>query len=586
MKLSRSLLAAAGFVACAAGVPAYAINIDQTLMGGWTEITPAPATTRRGINLQYFKIGPELGNVLAVGFLYDNDGNQVWFTGNDGQVRPGDTTLEFNISTIDGGRPIGSSDAGSPNATPVGTLTMEINDCNNATATIDSATLGTSTFAVDRGESIGLTFGADECAYQQPFQGCPSFATEGLAPRSCIVSGTLQGDVVFTNDTTWVLNGPVFVGTDIDEGGQAATLSIEPGTRVIGAAGNDFLGVQRGSKLFAEGTPFAPIVFTGPIPSDDPTVGPGTWGGLVINGRAPINVCDSGICTDVGEGGSGVFGGDDPNDSSGVLRYVRVQFAGFRINDEDELNGIAFQGVGQNTIVDHVQVHANADDGIEFFGGNVNAKNIVLSDIQDDSLDWTHGWTGNLQYVVVRQDQTPNVEAERGIEADNFEDNNDATPRSQPRISNVTFIGTDNGTLTTTGFLFRRGTGVNMSNAIVTGFNNCFDLDSSATFAAAGTPAALSGALTVQNTMLNCANNFEIEDGDAFSVETFFTSQTGNSTGNPQLDGVFPPADADYLSGFDLDRNIFPVFFDNADYLGAFNGEGTAWTHGWTEFLE
>jgi hypothetical protein len=586
MKLSRSLLAAAGFVACAAGVPAYAINIDQTLMGGWTEITPAPATTRRGINLQYFKIGPELGNVLAVGFLYDNDGNQVWFTGNDGQVRPGDTTLEFNISTIEGGRPIGSSDAGSPNATPVGTLTMEINDCNNATATIDSATLGTSTFAVDRGESIGLTFGADECAYQQPFQGCPSFATEGLAPRSCVVSGTLQDDIIFTNDATWVLNGPVFVGTDIDQGGQSASLTIEPGTRVIGATGNDFLGVQRGSKLFAEGTSFAPIVFSGPVASDDPNIGPGTWGGLVINGRAPINICDSGVCVDQGEGGSGEFGGDDPNDSSGVLRYVRVQFAGNRINETNELNGIAFQGVGQNTIVDHVQVHANADDGIEFFGGNVNAKNIVLSDIQDDSLDWTHGWTGNLQYLVVRQDQTPGVEAERGIEADNFEFNTDALPRSQPRISNVTFIGTDNGTLTTTGFLFRRGTGVNMTNAIVTGFNNCFDLDSSATFAAAGTPAALSGALTVQNTMLNCANNFEIEDGDAFSVETFFTSQTGNSTGNPQLDGVFPPAGADYLSGFDLDRNIFPVFFDNADYLGAFNGEGTAWTHGWTEFLE
>ncbi|GAB4189252.1 MAG: hypothetical protein Tsb002_16130 [Wenzhouxiangellaceae bacterium] len=588
MKLHRPLLTAAGIIAaCALSNPVHAINIDQTLMGGWTENSPNPSLTRRGIDLQYFKIGAELGNVIAVGFLYDTAGNQVWFTGNDPQVRPGDITLDFAISTITGGLPIGA-EAGSPTANVIGTLSMEINDCNSATVTLDADSLGVNdTFEMSRGEAIGITVGPDRCAYQKPFNGCPAFSDgPGVAPRTCIVSGTLQGNVTFTNNATWVLNGPVFIGSDVDEGGTPATLTVEPGTRIIGAAGNDFLGIQRGSKIIADGTPFAPIVMSGPIASDSPNADAGTWGGLVINGRAPINVCDSGVCTDESEGGAGTFGGNDPNDSSGILRYVRVQFAGFRINDEDELNGIALQGVGRNTVLDYIQVHENADDGIEFFGGTANAKHVLLTDIQDDSLDWTHGWTGNVQYVVVRQNQEANTETERGIEADNFEDNNDALPRSQPKIANVTFVGNSNALLDTTGFLFRRGTGVNMTNAIVTGFDTCLDLDSGATFTAAGTPNQLTGTLTLQNTILNCPNNIDVEASDPFSSIEFFTSQDGNGFADPQLNGIFPPVGAGYTSGFPLDRNIFPDFFDGVDYIGAFSNEETAWTHGWTEFLE
>lgn len=587
MKSFRSLLVAAGLVTAGIfSIPAQAINIDQTLMGQWSEISPGPGESRRGINLQYFKIGPELGTVFAIAFIYDNAGNQVWITGNDPQVRPGETTLEFNMNFITGGLPLGAA-AGSPTTSPAGTLSMEIDSCNGATATLNSADLGNATFAMDRGESIGLTFGPGRCAYQAEFTGCPAFSDgEGLAPRSCILSGALEGDIHFTNDTTWILNGPVFIGDDIDLGGSTGNLFIEPGTRIVGAAGNDFLGIQRGSKIFAEGTSFAPIVMTGPINSDDPAADAGTWGGLVINGRAPINICTSGVCEQDGEGGSGKFGGNDPDDSSGVLRFVRIQFAGFKINDEDELNGIAFQGVGRNTVIEYIQVHDNADDGIEFFGGTANAKYLLLTDIEDDSLDWTDGWNGNVQYVVVKQNDDALTETERGIEADNFEDNNDALPRSRPRISHVTFIGNNNATDTTTGLLFRRGTGVNISNAIVTGFDKCLDLDSSATFTAAGAPGSLTGTLTIQNSMLNCDTNFEEEDGDAFSVQAFYEGQNGNSVGNPNLSGIFPADGAPFLSGFPLNRAIFPDFFDGADYKGAFSSEATAWTHGWTEFLD
>lgn len=595
MKLRRSTAIACA-LAGALGVAssASALTINETFNGFYVEVGD---TSNRGINLELFKIGPELWAGFVTGFTYDAAGNQVWFSGTDGQVRPGDTSIDFNINLATGGNPFGGAQEPS-NAAVQGTGSLVVNNCNNVELNLNtdagSAIPSVSDLSLDRGESllgsIGIV-GPDECAFQESFTACPGFSTPGQSPRTCVVQGTLTGDINFTNNTTWVLNGPVFIGGDVDEGGAAARLFVEPGTRIVGAAGNDFLGVQRGSQIIADGTPFAPIVMTGPVPSDDPTADAGTWGGLVINGRAPLNICDDGtpfsMCFDEGEGGSGTFGGDDPNDSSGVLRYVRVQFAGFRINDEDELNGIAFQGVGRNTIIDFIQVHENADDGIEFFGGTANAKHLLLTDIEDDSLDWTHGWNGNVQYVVVRQNQENLTETERGIEADNFEDDNDATPRAQPRIANVTFIGNRNATQTTTGFLFRRGTGVNMTNAIVTGFNNCIDLDSDATFTAAGSPGSLTGTLTIENTLIgNCDNLFEEEDGDGFTVQSFFEAQTGNSTGTVSMNGIFPAPGAN-ISGFPLNRTIFPDFFDGADHRGAFPSEEAAWTSGgWTDFID
>jgi len=443
----------------------------------------------------------------------------------------------------------------------------------------------TSSFDLQPADEIGgFPRDATVCPYQTEFTGCPSFASATAQPKTCAVTGTLTGDVTFTNDANWVLDGGVFVGND---GGTTGNLTIEPGTRVLGVSGNDFLAVQRGSKIFAEGTANAPIVFTGPFNASNASAGPGNWGGLVINGQAPINICDDSVsfadCEDVGEGGSGNFGGDLPEDSSGVLKYVRVQFGGFRINDEDELNGIALQAVGSGTVVDYVQVHANEDDGIEFFGGTVNATHLVLTNIKDDSMDWTHGWNGNVQYLLVKQDQNSASDKDRGIEADNFEDNNDATPRSQPSIANATFIGAPSDNQTTTGMVLRRGTGFNMTNVIVTGFERCLDLDSDATFAAAGTPAALSGTATMENTIISCDTNFDEEDGDAFTVQSFFEAQTGNQVNDPALDNIFPTVATPSVEA--IDGTKFGAFFDKTNYVGAIKSKAGAWTNGWTEFL-
>ena len=563
---------------------ATAISVDENFEGGWYG---GANDNGNGWLIDYIKTGPERGQLFITGFLYADDGNPTWVTGN-AEVFAGQSTFTATLAEFTGGTLVGANNR---TAAAFGTAEFDFKSCRSLSLDISGINSNFITetevsYELQPSDEIaGFARNASVCPYQTEFTGCPAFATATAQPKTCAVTGTLTGDVTFTNDTNWVLQGGVFVGED---GGSTANLTIEPGTRVLGVTGNDFLAVQRGSKIFAEGTANAPIVFTGPFNATDPSAGAGNWGGLVINGQAPINICDEAVpfeqCEDVGEGGSGNFGGNIPDDSSGVLKYVRVQFGGFRINDEDELNGIAFQAVGSGTVVDHVQVHANEDDGIEFFGGTVNAKHLVLTGIKDDSLDWTHGWNGNVQYVLVKQDPNAANDKERGIEADNFEDNNDAGPRSQPSIANATFIGGPSDNKTTTGMVLRRGTGFNMTNVIVTGFEKCLDLDSDATFAAAGTPANLSGTGTMENTIISCDQNFEEEDGDAFTVQSFFEAQMGNQVANPALNNIYPTSATPSVMAMDGDK--FGAFFDKTNYAGAFKSQAGAWTNGWTEFLD
>ncbi|WP_179952257.1 hypothetical protein [Marinicella rhabdoformis] len=564
---------------------AQAINVDALFEGQWyrTDIDGG-----QGWSLDYMKVGPEKGSFFVSGYVYDDNGNPFWVVGQDLDVQAGESTLNFDLLSVTGGSFDGAS---SRDVASFGTMTMEVNNCRSISVDIsgiDSTFVGQSTSNFDLtpfDEITGYARDISACPYQTTFTSCPSFATAAQQPKTCVIQGTLTGDKTLTNDTNWVLNGGVFVGED---GGTTGNLTIEPGTRVLGVSGNDFLAVQRGSKIFAEGTAKAPIVFTGPYNASAPEAGAGNWGGLVISGRAPLNICDDSVpfgqCEAVGEGGSGLYGGDDPTDSSGVIKYVRIQFGGYRINDEDELNGLAVQGAGSGTVLDYIQIHANEDDGIEFYGGTANAKHLVLTSIKDDSLDWTHGWQGNLQYVLVKQDPSASAVKERGIEADNFEGNNEATPRSMPMIANATFIGGPSDDKTTTGMVLRRGTGANFTNTIVTGFEKCLDIDSGATFDAAGTPQALTGTLTMENTTISCDVNFEEEDGDAFTVQSFFEAQPGNMVADPMLMGIYPTADSPAAMMMDAEK--WGPFFDKVTYIGAFKNQATAWTNGWTEFLD
>jgi hypothetical protein len=276
------------------------------------------------------------------------------------------------------------------------------------------------------------------------------------------VSGNITVDTQWTNDNAYLLQGAVFVQSP-------ATLTIERGTVIEGESSSiGTLVVAQGGRIVAEGTEASPIIMTSDQPAG--SKGRGQWGGLILNGQAPINVAGG---VGVGEGGTGNYGGGtnpDPNDDSGILRYVRVEYAGREFSVDNELNGIAFQGVGNGTQVDHIQVHYNQDDGVEFFGGTVNVKYVLLTGNRDDGFDWTEGFTGKAQFVIVLQ---VGDEADRGIEADNNADDNTSLPRSHPTIYNFSLIGDPDlieGVESTEGMKLREGTSGYFRNFIVTGF--------------------------------------------------------------------------------------------------------------------
>ena len=236
----------------------------------------------------------------------------------------------------------------------------------------------------------------------------------------------------------------MFVGQDVGPDSSnpnpvaTADLTIQAGVTVFGANPTDFLVVNRGSQIIATGTQAAPIIFT----SDEDLLGSnvgderGQWGGLILNGRAPINSCADptmpASCETSGEGGTGSYGGDLVTDNSGILNYVRVQHAGFEITTDNELNGIAFQGVGNGTNVDYIQVHANDDDGIEFFGGTVDANHVVITGVDDDAIDWVSGWNGTIQYALI----VGSGVGDNGFEGDSNSSNNNIQ-RVQTQLSPI-----------------------------------------------------------------------------------------------------------------------------------------------------
>ncbi|WP_374764926.1 hypothetical protein [Yunchengibacter salinarum] len=444
--------------------------------------------------------------------------------------------------------------------------------------------------------TLGWTLGLN------PAPTCPT-NVDGVTTRdggnTCVLSGTITEDLRLVAGLDYLLSGPVTIGQDVgpdvnapDPDAQSATLTIDAGVTVEAEDRTSLLVITRGSQIFANGTRNAPVTFTA---IDDETRNLDTdtslWGGLVINGRSTLNTCDSGICEADGEGDSGFYGGNDDTDDSGQLFFVRVKFAGNPITATDELNGIAFQGVGSGTEIDFLQVHNGADDGVEFFGGTANVKHLVLTGADDDSLDWTFGWRGRVQYLLVMQN--PNQESDRGFEGDNREGANDATPRSQPLVANATILGA--GTPgSDEGLQIRRGSAIRLWNAVVDNFTDaCLDLDDEATFDNAGTSATdLSGGLTIESTLLGdrCGDPTNEDDGDPFSVRAFFENQPNNVIGTTSLQQPANGGKA-FISGANeaavtaTDASAVDPFFDSTDFIGAVSADDD-WTAGWTVWLD
>ncbi|NKI33646.1 hypothetical protein HFP89_00515 [Wenzhouxiangella sp. XN79A] len=552
----NALVLAAGAAICAPSAHAFVVN--DTFAGNWGDVDGGS----RGLIIDILENRAPAGDfapaVLVEWFTYDEDGNPLWLISNTAQIDRDTNTASLQFLEFAGGA-FATPDLGSPSSSAWGSGTLTFNSCNEAVLEFDGANgTGTTTFT-------SLTE-STQCVVDEVFSGCPDFASAGPVEGSCIIGGgdPITDDITLTNETTWLIQGQFVIGN-------GGSVTIEPNTELVGGTLGDLdtFIVAQGGKVFAEGTQENPIVMRGFLAQ-----GRGEWGGVVVNGFAPINGCAEGVevCTAQGEGNSGTYGGNDPDDSSGVFRYLIVSNAGILFNEENELNGIAFQGVGRGTTIEYVQVHLNTDDGIEFFGGTANAKRLVLTGIGDDSLDWTQGWQGKVQYLVAKQYTD---DGDQGIEADNNGDANDSLPRALPFIANATFIGAQD-----TGWLIREGTGVAIANSIVTGFGDaCVDIDQESTF-------NNSENLTFNNNIIgNCGGGaFDDEAGDPFLVSDFVLGQLGNVQADPMLNNYIPMPGSPAL-------NVAPVpftdsFFDNVNYAGAVPSQGDDWTKGWTVGLD
>lgn len=226
-----------------------------------------------------------------------------------------------------------------------------------------------------------------------------------------LITEDITSDVTWESGNTYILVGRIFVNDEV-------TLSIEPGVVVKGEAGSgtnaSALVVARGAKLVAEGTAEAPIIFTSVADEIEPGMiaGPnlapdidGLWGGVIILGKAPISVSSNASDFQI-EGippsdTRGLYGGDDPEDNSGVIRYISIRHGGANIGEGNEINGLTLGGVGSGTVIENIEVVANQDDGIEWFGGTVNVTNAVIWNAGDDALDTDQAWSGTMDNFVV-----------------------------------------------------------------------------------------------------------------------------------------------------------------------------------------
>ncbi len=400
-----------------------------------------------------------------------------------------------------------------------------------------------------------------------------------------LVSGSLHGDQLWTSDKTWVLDGIVYA-----EAG--ARLIIEAGTVVQGREGSALL-ITRDATIQARGTASQPIVFTSAVAAGKRKAG--DWGGLVLLGNAPVNTADAQIEGLTAGDTRGMFGGVDSSDNCGVLEYARIEFAGYEVYANNELNGLTLGGCGSKTIVRNVQVHRALDDGIEIFGGSVDLRHILITGAADDSLDWDMGWSGRVQFLQVQQ--YPSI-GDNAFEADNDEFNHNAGPVSEPTFYNVTLQSMQSSERHQRAMTLRRGTGGHFYNMVIDGFSGeAIDIKDPSTVARIDQGLLSFGGLLISDIGSGGRAYFADEAGEqnddgGFDEAAYFakTAELGNS---PQfVQRLQSEADHDYrLAASSPARNKAQAgpqgeFWDEAaNYRGAFRpGVAAMWTDGWTSY--
>jgi hypothetical protein len=406
-----------------------------------------------------------------------------------------------------------------------------------------------------------------------------------------ILTGDITENKTLTNDGVWTLKGYVYVK-------DGATLTIPAGTIIKSdIIDKGALIVERGGKIMAEGTSSSPIVFTSGQPKGQRRAG--DWGGIILLGKAPTNRTTEPTI----EGGvNRNYGGNDANDNSGVMKYVRIEFAGIAAAPGSEINGLTLGGVGAGTTIENIMVSYGNDDAYEFFGGTVNCKNLIAFATSDDDFDFDFGYTGNIQFgLSAKHPQYADIgDASNGIECDNDGTGTTATPFTHPHLSNFTFVGPNARANTQANHNFanrwRRSAHFTLRNSVMIGHQKGGISLESAEVAS----ALNSGTSEFKNNLVHAtAKPFYANSGstgtfaDDAALQAFLTNGTNNCT---KLDSANQAKLVDPWSltapKFTLQNgspaatgasfNGLPGWFTGTTYVGAFGSDD--WTTGWTNF--
>ncbi len=403
-----------------------------------------------------------------------------------------------------------------------------------------------------------------------------------------------------TTNTTWVNTNNYILYTDIIVK-SGVTLTIEPGTIIRGdKATLSRLVVAIGGKLIAQGTPEQPIVFTSNQAAGSRRRA--DWAGLALCGQAPTNIVDGNGNSIQGRLECGAttdydYGGSVADDSSGVISYVRIEYAGYVCGSNSELNSLTLGGVGNRTKIDHVMVSYGQDDGYEWFGGTVNANHLISYGSRDDDFDTDFGFSGNVQHgLIVRIDTI----ADQGDISNAFESDNNGTgtyqfPYTKGVFSNITVVGPAATTASAIDVKYgwcarlRRNTGLNIFNSVFIGYKRGLRIESASTQL-----KATNDTLEFKNNIIaGCVEAYGESAFDTAYLNNVLTSNTvyaGNANdqvnlaypyGNPDQFNFTPQSGSPALSGGSF-SNAKLSSFENTTYRGAFGADN--WATCWTEF--
>lgn len=344
-----------------------------------------------------------------------------------------------------------------------------------------------------------------------------------------VVDNVGGGDVYWTANNTYHLSGGVFVDAE-------TTLHIEPGTVIKGMPGQgeaaSYLCVSRGGKIMAQGSSEAPIIFTfeaDPLDGSSSLTTRGQWGGLIVLGNAGLN-STPGVSAIEGIPTTelrGQYGGSNDADNSGILSFVSIRHGGIEIGAGNEINGLTLAGVGYGTDVNNIEVIANTDDGIEFFGGTVSVQYAFVSACGDDSFDYDEGWRGqsNSHWVTVASAD----DGDRGGEHDGGTDPETAMPYANPRIDSALFVGrgVDAGKRSLT---FRDNAGGHYSNSIFYNFAKGVDIEDLEGAGEDSYSRFLNGDLSFTNNTVDCGSAVFVTSTGADLTDYFIANGNTQST--------------------------------------------------------